>query len=333
MKQLEHHDREGMRSMFQKYLKKACWFLLCFLFLLGCSHVPSNTEVGTTKDSAKGWPRTIENADGTTTLLEQKPKRIAVLHFGYTEYLLALGVTPIATTDLSMPRKFATLKPYQKELAQMEDLGSSMSPSIEKLIRLKPDLIIAGSFHQNILDQLKKIAPVVIDRRGYQDLGWKETILYYAKITGEEEKANQYIQETEKIIETTKKKLARYQNQTFVFLRPQSKGNFGIVGKKGFHYYHEQGFGLQTPANYPQEWQLVSLEGLAKLNPDVIFFQDDQKRSQQAVKQVEKDRVWQQINAVKNGRVYYLDVSLNTGSPLAIQLAAQTITENLEKSD
>lgn len=318
--------------MFQKHLRYSICLLLIVALLVGCSQsTTTSTNSQATEETEKGWPRKIENADGTTTELKQKPKRIAVLHFGYTEYLLALGVAPIATTDLSMPKSFETLKPYQKELAQMEDLGDTMSPSIEKLIQLKPDLIIAGSFQKNIHEQLRKIAPVVIDKREYQNMGWKETIQYYAQITGEEEKANQYIQEVEQTISETKKKLEKYRDQTFVFLRPQSKGNFGVVGSKGFGYYHEEGFGLKTPEGYPNDWQTLSLEGLAKLNPDYIFFQDDEQRSKEAVKQVEKDQVWQNIPAVKNGNIFFLDVSLNTGSPLAVQLAAKTIVENLEK--
>lgn len=304
-----------------------CW-ILCFSIVMGCS-TESETQTSIEPNS-KGWPRTIENADGTTVKLKKKPEKIAVLHFGYSEYLFALGVAPIATTDIHMPKKFETLKPYQKEVSKMEDLGDSMSPNLEKLVQLQPDLIIAGSFQEKILDQLRKIAPVVIDKRDYQGLGWKETLQYYAKIVGEEEKAKQYIQKTEQTITDARKQFDKYHDKTFVFLRPQSKGSFGIVGSKGFEYYHEEGFGLKTPKDYPKEWKAVSLEGIAKLNPDYIFFQDDLKRSQEAVKQAEKDQVWKNMEAVKNGHVYYLDVSLNTGSPLAVELAAKTIKEKLE---
>lgn len=312
------------------FLVGLCMLLMISIFT-ACSSASetSNNESTTSQENhADGWPRTIENQDGSKTELKKKPKKIAVLHFGLSEYLFALGVAPIASTDIDMPKSFATLKPYEKELNKMEDLGQTMSPNLEKLIQLQPDLIIATVEHEKILDNLKKIAPVIIEK---ENSNWKDTLTYFANIVGEEQKAKEFIQNTEKTISDTKEKLKKYNDKTFVFLRPMQKGSFGIIGSKNFDHYHENGFDLKTPQGYPENWQETSLEGLAKLNPDYIFFQDDIQRSQDAVKQIEKDQVWQNINAVKNGHVYYLDVSLNTGSPLAIELAAKTITENLEK--
>lgn len=337
-----NYKEEFIMQLHKKILGQGmALFLMAILLVVvtGCNSTDSKNEGATIpkeepEASTSSWPRSIQNDDGTTVVLEKKPEKIAVLHFGYSEYLLALGITPIATTNKDIAHTFATLQPFQSDFDQMKDLGETSSPSLEKLAELKPDLIIAGSFHSDILEGLRKIAPVIIDKRGNDPtMSWQDTITYYGDILGEEAKAEEYIQKTEQIIQDTNKALAKYSDQTFVFLRPSSKGDFGIVGSKAFGHYHENGFGLKTPEEYPTEWANISLEGLVSLNPDYIFFQDNKEAVDKAIENVKNDTVWQNINAVKNGNIYFLDISLNTGSPLAIELAAKTITESLEQKE
>lgn len=322
--------------MNKKYFIMLLTLALTILALTACGSNKDETNATTkesaSKEAANNWPRTIENSDGTVAELVKKPEKIAVVHFGYAEYLLALDNAPIATTNKEVALSFETLKPYEDALNKMEDLGETMAPNIERLAEMKPDLIIAGAFQKDMLDNLRKIAPVIVDKRDVDvDMGWQDTITYYGEILGEEDKAQQYIEETEQVIKETHDKLTAYQDETFIFVRPDGKGNFGVVGSDSFEHYHEKGFGLHTPEGYPEQWEDMSLEGLFKLNPDYIFFQDNLQTVEAAMKQVENDDVWKNLTAVKNDHVYYLDISLNTGSPLAIKLAAKSIIESLEQ--
>lgn len=285
-------------------------------------------ESGTGQKAA--WPRTYKDGLGKEVVIEKQPQKIAVLHFGYVEYLLALGVDPYAAAQLSTVEKFKTLKPYP-QMGSIIDVGQVMSPNLEKLVELQPDLIIAGTgIHDKAYDSLSKISTVVY-KKNYGS--WKETLNDYAQLLGKEAEAESLVQKTEQVIKETREKLAKYQDKTFVFLRPSSKGAFGVVGSKVYIHYHdkENGFGLKTPANYPENWADISLETLSEMNPDYIFFQDDVNNCKALVDTMSANSVWKSISAVRDGNIHYLDLSLNTASPLAIQLAAEEIVKSLEK--
>lgn len=327
-------------------LKQRYFILVAFVFvvlLVACSNGTSSNEVGEesnnteketdipTEEVAGEWPRTIEDAHGNEVVIENKPEKVAVLHFGYVEYLLALGIVPVAAPSLEYVADFETLQPFQSDFASIENIGDVETPNVEKLIEIAPDLIIGDShFHDTLVENLEKVAPVVLRKN---DLNWKEQILYYGSMLGEDEKANEFVMESERIIRETKDKLEKYCDDKFVFLRPSSKSAFGIIGSSYYAHYHEEGFGLNIPEGYPEQWTEISLEGLAEMDPDYIFFQDDKELSQEGIAEVENDKVWNSISAVAQGHVYFIDKSLNTSSPFAVQLAAKQILEALETEE
>jgi len=286
-------------------------------------------DKNTESDFKSAWPRTYVDGLGKEVVIEKEPQRIVVLHFGYTEYLLALDVVPVGVASLSITQQFKTLNQYE-ELSNITDVGETVTPNLEKILELQPDLIIAGvGIHDDMRESLEKIAPVVFKKNYGQ---WDETLQDYAQILGREEKAEQYIESTKEIIAQTRRELEKYSDKTFVFLRPASKSEFGIVGSKVYSHYHDSqdGFGMNVPESYPESWIEISLEALTEMNPDYIFLQDKEELCRQKVAEMESSSVWNSITAVKEGNIGYLDISLNTGSPLAIRLASEQILEHLK---
>ncbi len=287
------------------------------------------TEINTGDTAEPKWPRTYVDGLGKEVTIENEPECIIVLHFGYTEYLLALDIVPVGVASLSIAQQFKTLNQYE-ELNTITDVGEAVSPNLEKILELQPDLIIAGAgIHDDMRDSLEKIAPVVF-KKNYGS--WDETLMDYAQMLGHEEKAEQYIESSKDIISRTRKELEKYSDKTFVFLRPASKSEFGVVGYKVFSHYHDpqNGFDMNVPENYSELWTEISLEALTEMNPDYIFFQDNEEICRQKVEEMASSSVWNSITAVKEGNIGYLDISLNTGSPLAIRLASEQILEYLK---
>ena len=316
-------------------VKQMTFLLLLFtLISTGCARQSSKTDgintdqpVQSTADSdiTGQWPRIYNDALGREVTIEKQPEKIVVLHFGYTEYLMALNSPPVGVAQLETAQSFKTLNQY-KEMSDFIDVGKVTAPNLEKILEIKPDLIIATpGIHDDALESLEKISTVVYKT----DYGtWEETLNDYARLLGKEEVAATYIQETKDIITKTRETLASYEDKTFVFLRPDSKGGFWTPGSgQASVFYHdpETGFGLSAPKGHPTEAGNISLEALADMNPDYIFFQDNEELCRQKVKELESSGVWQSISAVQSGSVGYLDLSLNTFSPLAIRLASEQI--------
>lgn len=85
------------------------------------------------------------------------PSRIAAIDWAMLETVMALGVTPIAATELIQFRKDAVEPAIPDEVA---DLGLRGSPNFELLHMLKPDLILISPFYMRHQALLEAIAPV-----------------------------------------------------------------------------------------------------------------------------------------------------------------------------
>lgn len=286
------------------------------------SPTPAQTETA-------AWPRTITDAAGHKVTLEKKPERIAILHSTYLEYFFALGAPPIASAGASVGtamvaiNTWETLKPYVGT-ADIIDLGSARELNLEAILNADPDVIVTFTAHAglaDIYDQLVQIAPVVL--LDYSS-SWQEQTRDCAEIVGKEAYAQQFIGETEAIISSAKETLSAHSDQTLAIFRTGGGKAFITRGDAG--YYGT--FGITSPENWPATLgTTMSLESLAEMNPDYIIFQDTIATSQAFVKSQEQFSIWNQLNAVKNGNVFYFDDSLNSFGPLALQLTAEKLLE------
>jgi ABC-type Fe3+-hydroxamate transport system substrate-binding protein len=87
------------------------------------------------------------------------PKRVVALEWDGVENLVALGVTPVGAADLGDYRTFVSV-PIPRGIT---DVGTRQEPSIERIAKLRPDLIVLPSNRVGRnLSTLRKIAKVLI---------------------------------------------------------------------------------------------------------------------------------------------------------------------------
>lgn len=95
------------------------------------------------------------------TEIKRAPKRVVVLEFGFMDALAKLGVKPVGIA--ADGDKASTVLPHLQKYYQAGSValvGNRHAPSLEKILALKPDLIIADeNDHKQIYAQLNKIAP------------------------------------------------------------------------------------------------------------------------------------------------------------------------------
>lgn len=322
-------------------MKKLSLLFLATLLLLGivagCSKddkATENTAAKSTEQQATksdkeeqttdtAWPRTITDAADNEITLEAKPTKVAVLHPLYMDYLFALEETPYASTSAAESLEdYETLAPFKEE--EVIDLGSGREANLEMIAQAQPDIIIAfkGQVDKNY-DSLVKIAPVIqID---YTDT-WQNTTRFIAALVGKESLADEYIAETEELVNETRTKLGDKMDKTFAVLRADGK-DFIAQGSKNAVYYKEDSFGLKAPELYPEEAEALSLEGLGEMNPDYIIVQHDEKVAEATIANVASLQTWQSLDAVKNNHVYIYNGSLNSASILAVRVIAQKLMD------
>lgn len=260
------------------------------------------------------------------------PQRLVTLHGTALESVLALGEKPIGTTlngDRDRQPDFLKAK-----LNNVEVLGSFGEPNLEKLLLLKPDLILDLDT-ASIYSQLSQIAPTIVTEYDSAN-SWQPNLRIYAEALGKSELA-------EKII-------ANYYDRLEKFKTEIKKKNKAItvsvirIYPQGITFYQPDSFsgsilkdaGLSRPPLQRQGGgqQLISQELISEADADIIFYwaygDDYSSKSDRIANSLEKlksDPLWQQLNAVKQGKVYQVpDYWIGYGP-----LAANAVIDDLCK--
>ncbi|MEH2424797.1 MAG: iron-siderophore ABC transporter substrate-binding protein [Nostoc sp.] len=160
--------------------------MLLLLFLYGCSlWKPSyNNGHSLNKSPSQVDVRVVKHVMGET-IVPTHPQRVVVLVQALLEPTFALGVTPIAAPKDAV----SDLQQLVGKLKGIEDVGSE-SPNLEKLLRLKPDLILGLSSHQDIYSLLSHIAPTVLATFD-PAAPWKGFLAFTADALGKTQSAQQ----------------------------------------------------------------------------------------------------------------------------------------------
>lgn len=129
--------------------------------------------------------------------VQARPVRVAAIDWGMLETLIALGVEPVAATELIQFRKMA-VEPVVPET--VSDLGLRGTPNYELLRLIAPDLIVISNFYEYQRGLLERIAPV-FSQTVYQPgtppyaLAEQATLALGEKL-GRQVEANAYVAET-----------------------------------------------------------------------------------------------------------------------------------------
>ncbi|HEX4815552.1 MAG TPA: iron-siderophore ABC transporter substrate-binding protein [Nonomuraea sp.] len=142
--------------------------------------------------------RTVKHAMGETVIPAQ-PKRVVALDQSFVDAVLTLetpvvGHTTYRSLDTSLPDYLGQVADtYGKDSTPV---GTLEQPSLEKIMALKPDLIVSAKVrHEALYDQLSKIAPTVFSET--TGAIWKENVRLMGQALGKEELADTRIKEYE----------------------------------------------------------------------------------------------------------------------------------------
>lgn len=166
------------------------------LALVGCQGTPepSAPQPDPAAPSAAGFPRTITHAMGTTEILTQ-PLRVLALDQSFVDAVLSLDTELIGYTTYRAIEGGGLpdyLDPVADQAGQAADVGSLEEPDLEKIALLEPDLIISAKVrHEKLYDQLSQIAPTVFSET--TGAIWKENLELTGQALGKEALAEQRI--------------------------------------------------------------------------------------------------------------------------------------------
>lgn len=235
--------------------------------------------------------------------------RIAAIDWAMLECLMALGVTPIAATELIRFREDAVEPPIPSSVV---DLGLRGSPNFELLYLLKPDLILSSPFYTQHEDALKSIAPIMSLPFYVHGEGPYAKSLEAVTALGEKlelsAKAASVIEVQAEFIAETKEALKPFASRPTYLINIGDARHFRAFGNDSMFGDMLERLGLPNAWTDRSRFTFaapVPLENLAA-NPDarIIIISDIPVESRNGLR---NSVIWRSLKPVREGRVYMLD--------------------------
>lgn len=284
--------------------------------------------LGGQKEDAKPLLTVQSVTDSTGRMVEipARPQRVVLLNASNLDLFCAAGG---AAQVVGKPTSKALSAEVQSAVADVPEVGIIHSPNLEKILSLKPDLVIGANvpYHRDLIPVLEKAGiPVLIQAIDtYEQV--LSTLEFYGQLLGTEQQAAERIAniqaEYAAAIALGKDKTAP--RNLIIFGTPDS---FNMGTEKCFvgDLVARLGGNNIASAAAGGEAQFVplSMEAVAKQNPEVIFLimHGAPEMLEQRVQQdLLKKAAWADIDAVKNQRVYVLPYQLFAVNP-GVQVAA-----------
>ena len=196
---------------------------------------------------------------------------------------------------------------YPAEAAQVQSIGSLMEPNIEKIAEINPDVVIASShFKKESAEKLENLSiKVVVLNESKTFEGAYTTIRDIAKITGAQKKAEEIISGMEKTVKEVEKAVAGKDRPTVYYMIGFGEYGDYTAGGDTFIGQMIEMAGGDNIAKDVKGWSF-SLESIVEADPEIIICSKywDMKKN------FVKAEGYKELTAVKEGRVYEMDVNL-----------------------
>jgi iron complex transport system substrate-binding protein len=289
--------------------------LLCCLLLFSCQH----PERG-------GTPQGTAFIDdlGSEVHLRHTPQRIISLAPNITEILFALGVEDqlAAVTDYCDFPERAKRKPK---------VGGLLNPNLERIIELKPDLVImttSGNMRGDY-ERLQRlgISVYVTNPRNVEGI-WK-SIRDLGALSGANERADSLLQELQSIKLDIERLVLGKQPRTVLFL--VSLNPLVVVGPDSFldELIHLAG-GKNIAGNLDTPYPILSREEVLQRRPEVLLATRDAVHSLEAMLNVYPE--WRSLPAVTQGRVHLIDPNIVTRPGPRVMQALRLLYEMIHSA-
>lgn len=246
---------------------------------------PSPTEAPPVETSATepaAFPVTLDHKYGSTEITKL-PERIVTVGLTEQDALLALGVTPVGTTEW-FGKHPGAIWPWAKNKLQGETpevVGDAATINFEKIAALNPDLILAmySGLTQEQYDLLAKIAPTIAQPATYVDYGipWQELTNKVGQVVGKAEQANQLVKDVEARFAQVRAEHPEFQGATSVVATPYE--GIWVYGPEDVRGRLLTSMGFKLPDNLAEVTGNefggnLSLEKAEMLNVDAIIWLD-----------------------------------------------------------
>lgn len=301
--------------------------LMLGLMLAGCGNEQSNSgETAEKKTSNNTEPEIMTDNLGNEVEIPDNPEKVLASYL--EDYLVALDVTPVAQWSIYDGESI-------QEYLQADLEGIPLIPHdlpYESVLEYEPDLIvIRDPIEQDMYDQYAQIAPTFVLNSSPTE--WRATLEEIGEVLGKEEKA-------QSVLDSYKEKAKEKAEELAEVVEGESAAAIWMVNNSLFVVHPERSsgavlyedLGLEIPEVVSElssdaDWAAISLEELAKMNVDHLFFINSDGPNAEML----EDRLWQNIPAVQNEQVYEFgpETSWLYYGPIASEQVMDNVVESI----
>jgi iron complex transport system substrate-binding protein len=271
-----------------------------------------------------------------TVCIPKQPKRIITLDVPtILDALLALDIKPVGTAvdhfgngqTWSGGRYFPAVLP--ELVVGIESVGAEGTPSLEKIVELKPDLILISDGSEANYKQLSAIAPTVMIDIYNINPPIKDTFRFIAQLVGQEQKAEAVLQQYQKRVEEFQKRLGNRLTGLEISVVGHYDNLFWTspIHVSYFEVFRDIGLPIKPLFLTQEKWSTFSVEVIDKYDADILFIVEEVGGSSDFLSQ---HPLILSLEAVKNGRAYIVDRKIwDFSGPIGMNLFLDDLSKYL----
>jgi len=258
---------------------------------------------------ASAGDRRVRDDLGREIIVPDHPHRLICLAPNVADIVHAIGAgnEVIAVSDFTK---------YPAEARRKPSVGLPLSPSLETIVSLHPDLVIGSSDFGGlgIVSQMQEVGiPIfMVNPHGLE--GIYDSVLSLGKALNRETEAKQVVSRLRRRVGALQARAkGRPSVQVFMLIWPEP---ITTIGKQSFitEIIAAAG-GRSITDGLEHEWPHISFESLVALDPESILLVRGSKMS---FEDLAKRPEWNRIAAIREHRVFYTDDRLYSPSPVVI---------------
>jgi iron complex transport system substrate-binding protein len=272
---------------------------LLLLFTISACNINSGSDSDENVDlnSKVQYPMTLKDSYGREVTLDKEPERVISVAPNITETIFAMGKQDklVGRTDYC---------DYPEAVSDIESVGNIDQPGVEKIVELKPDLVIASSiFQKEVLEKLEDLNIKVAVLQGEESFeGAYDVIGKIGILLNSKDEARKIINDMKEKVELVKNSVKELDKPSVYYVI--GYGEFGdyTAGRDTFIAHIIEMAGGINVADDVDGWK-YNIESLLEKDPDMLIC----SRYFDSKQGIMNTAGYKELTAVKNGRVFEID--------------------------
>lgn len=288
---------------------------LCLIGACFCASMSAQTPAPASAAAASPSYKEVIDEAGRTVRVPQPVQRIVSLSPSTTETLYALGLQDRLVGDTD----YCDFPPDARKKTKV---GGAINPSIEEIVALRPDLVLVTKLNRletvNALSELG-ISSYAVDPHTVEQIISSTRRL--AHILGVPEAGAAVATDLDRQLGELHQRLSAYPPTRVLFVVWSDP--LISIGKNTFIADALRLAGATSIVNSSQDWPQVSLEEVARLQPDYLVFAESHSEAARTDFEALAERPgWRGLTAVRNRRYAVISDAVNRPAPRIVSAIA-----------